>query len=55
METPRYRIDHIHYRVLDPEAASAFWRDQVFLSPDAVAGDAQRSNVFVGAAVGFEN
>ncbi len=27
METPRYSIDHIHYRTLDPEAAAAFWRD----------------------------
>ena len=27
METPRYRIDHIHYRVLDPEAAATFWRE----------------------------
>ncbi len=27
METPRYRIDHIHYRVLDPEASATFWRD----------------------------
>lgn len=26
-----------------------------FAAPDEVAGDAQRSNVFVGAAVGFEN
>ncbi len=27
METPRYRIDHIHYRTLDPEAAAKFWRE----------------------------
>ena len=27
METPRYSIDHIHYRTLDPEAAATFWRD----------------------------